>query len=114
MTEKFPRLIVWAPRLLGIAVALFLGLFALDALNEGKPLAQTLGDFAIHLIPALGILAVVAVAWRYPSVGALAFIALAVAYAISVRRLDWIAVIAGPLVAVGLLFLASAKAPRRA
>lgn len=114
MSRRFTPVIVWLPRLLGIAVALFVGLFALDAFNEGKPLAQTLGDFAIHLIPALGILAVVAVAWRYPSVGALAFIALAVAYAISVRRLEWIAVIAGPLFAVGLLFLASATVPRRA
>ena len=113
MSGRFTRVIVWLPRVLGIAVGLFLGLFALDAFNEGKPLAQAFGDFAVHLIPALGILAVVAVAWRYPSVGALAFIALAVAYAISVRRLDWIAAIAGPLFVVGLLFLLAGATTRR-
>ena len=105
MTTKSAQLLVWLPRILAIAVALFVGLFALDAFNEGKPLAQALGDFAIHLIPAAVILAVVAIAWRYPSVGAVAFIGLAVVYAVSVRRIDWIAAIAGPLFVVGVLFL---------
>jgi TetR/AcrR family transcriptional regulator len=44
--------------------------------------------------------------------GAVAFMGLAVAYAISARRVDWIAVIAGPLFIVGVLFLLSgARAP---
>jgi hypothetical protein len=112
MGSKTALWLQWVPRILGIAVALFVGLFALDAFGQGRPLAQALGDFAIHLIPAFLLLAVVAVAWRYPWVGAVAFMGLAVAYAISARRVDWIAVIAGPLFIVGVLFLLSgARAP---
>ena len=112
MGSKTALWLQWLPRILGIAVALFVGLFALDAFGQGRPLAQAVGDFAIHLIPALVLLGVVAVAWRYPWVGAVAFMGLAVAYAISVRRVDWIAVIAGPLFLVGVLFLlAGARAP---
>ena len=105
MGSKTALWLQWLPRILGITVALFVGLFALDAFGQGRPLAQALGDFAIHLIPAFLLLAVVAVAWRYPWIGAVAFIGLAVVYAVSVRRLDWIAVIAGPLFVVGLLFV---------
>ena len=115
MGSKTALWLQWLPRILGMAVALFVGLFALDAFGQGRPLAQALGDFAIHLIPALVVLAVVGAAWRYPWVGAVAFIGLAVVYALSVRRIDWIAVIAGPLFIVGLLFLlagARATAPR--
>lgn len=112
MSTKSAQLVKWLPRVLAIAVALFVGLFALDAFNEGKGLAQTLGDVAIHLIPAAVILAIVAIAWRYPSVGAVAFIGLAAVYAVSVRRIDWIAAIAGPLFVVGVLFLLSAVRER--
>lgn len=114
MTETLKGVLVWLPRLLGIAVAVFIGMFALDAFSGGKPLASALGDFAIHLLPAATILAVVAIAWRYPWVGAVVFVGLSVVYALSVRRLDWIAVISTPLLVVGLLFLASFFAGRGA
>jgi hypothetical protein len=113
MTGRFARLIVWLPRILGIAVGLFLGMFALDAFSGGEPLASALSDFAIHLLPAATILAVVAIAWRFPWVGAIAFVGFAVAYAVAVRRLDWVAAISAPLLVVGLLFLASALAGSR-
>ena len=104
MGSKTALWLQWLPRILGIAVGLFVGMFALDAFSEGKPLLQALGDFAIHLIPAVVILAIVAVAWRYPWVGGIVFVGLAIVYTMSVRRLDWIALIAGPLFVVGLMF----------
>jgi hypothetical protein len=116
MSTTSRRLLVWLPRILGIATGVFIGVFALDAFGGGKPLLEQLAGFAIHLIPAAVVLTVVAVAFKYPWVGGLAFIGLGIAYAMSVRRLDWIAVIAGPLWTVGLLFLWSALSspPRRA
>ena len=49
-----------------------------------------------------------ALAWRSPLAGAVAFVGLALTYAITVRwRLGWIAVIAGPLVVVAVLFVLS-------
>jgi hypothetical protein len=103
---KQQNLLLWNARLLGIAVSVFLGLFALDALEPGKPLPTAFGDLAIHLLPALAVLAIVVVSWRRPWIGGIAFLALAVAYALRVpSRLDWILAISGPLMVVGLLFL---------
>lgn len=97
----------WTPRVAGIGVSLFLALFALDAF-EGHGLLEGLVAFAIHLLPAGLVLAVVAAAWRWPLVGAVVFPLLAVAYGVLVHwRLDWVAGIGGPLVLLGLLFLAS-------
>jgi CHASE2 domain-containing sensor protein len=108
VTTGFEKLLLWSPRILGVGVSLFLGLFALDAFSQGKSFIQALPDFIVHLWPALLLLAVVAVSWRLPWIGGVLFIACAIAYAaIAYRHLDWIAVISGPLTLVGVLFLAS-------
>jgi hypothetical protein len=100
------RALVWAPRILGIAVAFFIGVFALDALVEG-PRA-----ILLHLVPTFVLLLAVFLAWHRPWVGALVFVALAVVYAATVpARPDWILVISGPLLVVGLLFLWSWRQP---
>ena len=105
MTTTSVRWLLWMPRVLGILAGLFLGLFALDAFSEGKPLAQALPDFIIHLVPGAVLLAVVALSWRWPWVGAAAFLGLALAYAASnTSRPDWILTISGPLAIVGALF----------
>ena len=94
----------WTPRVAGIGVSLFLALFALDAF-DGRGLLDGLAAFALHLIPAGIVLAVVAAAWRWPLAGAVVFPLLAVAYGVMVHwRLDWVAAIGGPLVVVGILF----------
>jgi len=107
MTSTSPKFIPWAPRLAGIVLAGFLALFALDAF-DGRSLSATLPAFAIHLLPSLIVLAVVAAAWKWEWIGAAGFIALAIAYAwMAGSRFDWIAVISLPLLVVGLLFFAS-------
>jgi len=104
---KADSVILWAPRVAAVALSVFLALFALDAFS-GKGLVEALPAFVIHLAPALLVLAMVAAAWRFPLVGAAAFLLLALGYAVMVRwRLDWMAVISGPLALVGLLFLVS-------
>ena len=102
MTRSAERILLWSPRVLGILVALFIGMFALDAVGEG------IGPFLVHLTPTFLMLIVVALSWRWPWVGGAVFIALAVLYSVSVwGRLDWILVIAGPLLVVGGLFVVS-------
>jgi hypothetical protein len=99
---------LWVPRIAGMAMAAFLSLFALDSFGPGKPLVQAIPEFLIHLIPALVVLAVVALAWRWPMFGAVAFAMLAVGYAFGAHgRIDWIAAISGPLAMVAALFLVS-------
>ena len=79
------------------------GLFALDAFGEGIP------ALLLHLAPAILLLLVVALSWRWPWVGAVVFLALAAFYALNtLHRPDWILAISGPLSVVGVLFLWSA------
>jgi hypothetical protein len=105
--KKNPAIPLWTPRIAGIGVALFLALFALDAFND-KPILEAIPGFLIHLGPSFLVLAAVAIAWRFPLAGAAAFLGLALLYAVRVHwRLDWIAVIGGPLVVVGVLFAMS-------
>ena len=39
VTTNADRLLLWSPRVLGVAVALFLGMFALDAFEEHQTIA---------------------------------------------------------------------------
>ena len=106
MTTTSARLLLWSPRVLGILLSAFLAMFALDVFNEGKTLNEAFPDLAIHLLPAILLLIIIAASWRWEWVGGIAFAVLAVTYAASVRgRLDWILVISGPLLTVGVLFL---------
>ena len=106
MTTAFDVL-RWAPRILGLLVTLFIGMFALDAFGEGKPILHALADFGVHLIPALILLAIVLASFKWEWIGGLAFIALALIYALTMARgrLDWMLTISGPLLIVGGLFL---------
>lgn len=105
MTTTSDWLLLWSPRILGILVSVFIGMFALDAFSEGKPFPGALADFIVHLVPAFVLLAFVIAAFRRPWIGAVAFIGLAIAYAAMAKaRVDWMLAISGPLLAVGLLF----------
>jgi hypothetical protein len=103
------RVLTWVPRVLGVGMALFLSIFALDAFGEGGIL-QNVAGFLIHLIPSFIVLAVVMAAWRRELVGATGFIALALIYIVMTWGrfpLPVYLVIAGPLALIGVLFLAS-------
>lgn len=102
------RLLIHLSRLAGIAVCLFVALFAIDASDE-RPLLEVLPDFAIHLVPAAILIVIVVVAWRRPGVGAAGFGALAIGYAAAAPgHPDWMLMISGPLAFVAVLFGLSA------
>jgi hypothetical protein len=105
---RLQTLLLWLPRLIGLAAAAFLSLFALDAFSEPGSVWARISSFAVHLMPAAIVLLAVGVAWRNPLAGGLLFIGLGIAYALTVdasRHPDWIAVVAGPLWLTGALFL---------
>jgi hypothetical protein len=100
----------WLPRLLGIAFAAFLGVFALDVL--GMPLSASEKAIALfmHLVPMMLVLAVLALVWRWEWAGAVLFPALAFVHLIAMwGRLDisGYVVIEVPLLLIGGLFLMS-------
>ena len=101
------RLLFWTPRIICIAYAIFLSMFALDVFGEGFGLGKTLLALLIHLVPVYIVLLVLAMAWRWEWVGAAGFAGLALYYAKGNwrRHPDWVVVIAGPLVLLAVLFL---------
>jgi len=99
------RALVWTPRVLGLCVTVFIGLFALDAF-EGQGFWASLPGFLLHLVPSFILLATVLVAWRHAGVGAAVFLGLAAFYAIvASRHPAWVVGISGPLALVGVLYL---------
>ena len=77
MATTSRRLLVWTPRILGILVSLFIGIFALDAFSQGAPFLEALPDFLVHLIPSVVLLAVVGASWRSEWLAGLVFVGLA-------------------------------------
>jgi hypothetical protein len=109
MSPIVRRLLFWTPRILGIAFALFISMFAMDVFGEHYSLPQLLVALGMHLIPTGLIAVALIVAWRWEWVGALLFFGLGVAYIVTVRHdrapWDWYVFIAGPAFLMGLLFL---------
>jgi hypothetical protein len=111
MESKLDAMLHWVPRILGLLLVCFIGMFAMDVFGEGFGFWNTLLALLIHLIPALVAAAVIAVAWRWEIVGGLLYLAAAVTHAIlmgaRLRPAD-VLIIAGPLALVGLMFIADA------
>lgn len=105
--------IIWTPRVLSILFACFISLFALDVFAEGRPWTETLVALLMHLIPTYVLILILVFAWRRPWVGALAYTALAIAYAVMAgRHPSWILAIAVPLLVTAGLFWLSWRATR--
>ena len=106
MSRPLKRLLFWSPRVLCIAFALFVSLFALDVFHEGLGVVKTIAALSVHLIPTAIIVVVLAVAWHWEPVGGVLFIVLGILYLIRARHHpSWVAVISGPLFLVGVLFV---------
>jgi len=103
------------PRWLGLALATFMAMLAVDAFVDGQTMLDTIRGLGLHLVPALAVLGIVAVAWRWPSIGGVLFFASAIAYGfLADGRVSWMLVISVPFVVEGVLFLWSARLDRSA
>jgi len=108
MTSAARRWLFWTPRVLTILFAGFISIFAMDVFEGHHPLGQVLLALAMHLIPTGVVLVSLAIAWRWEWVGAVLYAGLGVVYVVwAWGRFSWdvYALIAGPLLLVGLLFL---------
>ncbi|MFA6194328.1 MAG: hypothetical protein WC719_01105 [Patescibacteria group bacterium] len=114
MKENNNKFIYWAPRILSIIFILFLAMFSLDVFGTGLGFWATAEALFMHNLPALILLVVLLISWKYEIVGGIAFILAGVAYIsmllLNVGRFEWYAlsyslIIAGPAFFIGILFL---------
>jgi len=108
MNPTVEKVLFWSPRVLGILIAIFVSLFALDVFGEGYSFWETIAALAMHLIPTLVILIVLGIAWRWEWIGGFLFVVLGVLYITlfwEPSNLPAYLLISGPLFLVGILFL---------
>ncbi len=116
MRASVPSLLFWAPRVLCILFALFLGVFALDVFQPGIPPGAVALAFTMHLLPNFVFLLLLALSWHHEFLGAVTFVGLGILYlGTTWGRFHWsaYAVISGALFLVGGLFLANWLVKRR-
>ncbi|MBN2454655.1 hypothetical protein JXB11_03860 [Candidatus Woesearchaeota archaeon] len=101
------KLLYWTPRVLGIAMVLFISLFALDVFGQGVGVWMTLAALLIHLVPTYLLVIALLVAWKREKIGAIIYLLLALGYIIlSGGRQHFTAYlfITVPLLITGVLF----------
>jgi len=103
--------IKWLPRILAIAFALFLSLFALDSFGEDLPLLEQVTGFLIHLAPVYMLVIATVIAWRWPLVGGVLFLAVGVMFTFwfnTYRSAIAFLMVSLPVFIIGVLLLADA------
>jgi len=73
LSARMAKFVYLTPRIAGLLIALFTGLFALDVFEMEGSIWEKIGGFLIHAAPSIIMLTVLALAWRWEWVGALVF-----------------------------------------
>ncbi|MFA5124338.1 MAG: hypothetical protein WC473_00725 [Patescibacteria group bacterium] len=114
------QLIYWLPRILGLLFVGFLALFSLDIFSMGLRFWPTVLGLLIHNIPALILLAIIIVSWKYEIVGGIVFVLFGLTYIAMVLNnpfewymLFWMLEISGGAFLVGILFLVNWRRRKR-
>lgn len=105
---RLATLIFRTPRLAGILIAIFIGLFSLDVFTGEAPLWQEIGGFIVHSIPSILLAVILVIAWRRPWVGFAAFLLVSILFLRFAFRetIDFgnLLLLSFPLAAIALLF----------
>ncbi|MFO7661592.1 MAG: hypothetical protein R6X18_03255 [Chloroflexota bacterium] len=108
MSPRTRQLLDWLPRVLGALYAVFISVFAFDVWEMSGSFWYKMAGFLIHLIPTYLVVAVLLAGWVRPLWGGIGYLTLAVAFGLIFGRNDLsvLLILTGPLILVGLLFLA--------
>ena len=116
--EKFnaqlAKWLYWSPRICCIVLVAFMSLFALDVFEEGYSLGEMLLAFLMHMLPMIALAIVLAIAWRYPWVGAVIFgiatlLLSVLMFGNGIQGISTFMIIGAPLLMIALLFGANAR-----
>ena len=120
MPKKTGKFVYWAPRILSIIFVAFLMLMSLDIFDMKLNFWQTVLGLLMHNLPALVLLVVLIISWKYEIVGGVAFILGGLLYIILLLKnpfewymLSWAIQISGIAFFIGILFLINWKKKKR-
>jgi hypothetical protein len=112
MENKINKGLYWTPRILSIIFISFLALMSLDVFGSGLSFWQTALALFMHNLPALLLLVVLIISWKYEIVGGVGFILAGTSYIALLMRnpfewyyLSWAIQISGVAFLTGILFL---------
>ena len=112
MKKKISKLVYWTPRILSIIFIFFLALMSLDVFSSELSFWETVVGLFMHNIPALVLLVVLLISWKYEIVGGIAFILAGLLYIVALMRnpfewymISWAIQISGVAFFIGILFL---------
>ena len=80
MKTSTKEIIIWTPRVICVAAALFMFLFAFDAFNHNHAIGKTIIAFFINLLPVLITVFLMLLSIRKPLVGSILFILIGLIY----------------------------------
>jgi hypothetical protein len=114
ISQRLSKFIYFTPRIAGIVVTLFVGMFAMDVFSVGNNPWEMLGAFLVHASPAIGMAIALAFAWRRPQIGFVVFLVAGIFFlGFGIRRpenlIGIVLGISGPLAVIAMLFWADWK-----
>jgi hypothetical protein len=95
----------WIPRILGVLIAIFFCLFSFDVFGQNTGFRETLIAFLMHNIPTIIIILFLILSWKWPWIGGLSSISLAIVYLIYFSDRSDSHIIDFALFIMGILFL---------
>jgi hypothetical protein len=115
MAKKIGRLVYWTPRILSIALILFLSLFSLDVFDSCINFLDCAIALFMHNIPIFALIGFLILAWKREWIGGIGFILAGILYFIFVAvnmiktgfewfYLAWVAQISGVAFFIGIMF----------
>lgn len=97
-------------RILSIAFAAFISIFAMDVFSENYGPLKTMIDLFMHLIPSFLVILILIFSWQREWIGGVVYTVLGIFYIIyTLGKFEWsaYALISGPLFILGILFFIS-------
>jgi len=114
INKKVPKWMYWTPRIASIVMLLFLAIFSFDVFEGGLGFWGTALGLFMHNLPVIILAVVLWISWKREIVGGVAFILVGLLYTISkINALPYSLIIAGPLFAIGILFLMNWKRKKK-
>lgn len=113
VTPGLAKIIHLAPRIAALLIIFFISLFSLDVFEMQASPLELLAGFLMHNIPSIGMLVLLAFAWKRPAVGFAAFLIAGTLFAVffvrSIYALPNLLLFVFPILLIAGLFYADWK-----